>query len=606
MTRKRTALILAAMMALFQTSVLHAQDFFIHTVTKGQGLYSISRIYGISEDDIIKLNPGSDKIIRIGQELRIPTKENQQGNRFHTVERGETLYSLSRLFNVSVNDICSLNPGIDSDNLKAGAVIAIPPASDNSPANEVPEQTDSLADNGFKTQVIVKKRVTIYRICKDFGIGEEEFLDANPQYRSKRLKTGDIINIPYTAMEKEAMAMEKKKKDTEEESGKMAGTGVEQPAASTVPEADKRNDSSMPDGSDAVNAVMLLPFSFDSSVSTDRSRMTEFTRGMLMAISRLKDEGISINLKIIDTGTDARLLDNAIANGELDNADVIFGPKYNSQIEKAAQWSTAHGVPLVLPFNADDNAVYSNPHVFQLNTPQSYFHQEIYDHFVRQFRNPNIIILDNGDMDGNDMLDGLKLTAKDHGFPMTVISADTSAATAIMENLDAERQNVFIISSPDEGPLITMLPILQIVNRSKDESIRTCLFGYPEYQIYASKHLDEMSECDTWFYSWFFTNNTLKESADFSLDFIKSFNRQMMVSYPSYAPYGFDTGYYFLRGIALYGKHFEKRLNSFRTKSVQMGFKFQRLSQWGGFINHKVFFVHFTPDYKVEKIDFDK
>ncbi len=604
MSAKRTALIIASVMTLLLTQNVCAQDFFIHTVTKGQGLYSISRIYGITEDEIIRLNPESEKIIHIGQQLRIPQKKEQQGNSFHTVEKSETLYSLAKKYRVSVKEICDVNPGLTSENLKAGMVLSIPPATDNDtvPETSVPVQTESQTasagtesenaaeQNGeYKTRVEIKKRITIYRICSDFGISEEEFLKANPQYRITRLRIGDVVNIPYTRAEREVM--------------RQTAAGSSEAESRQIQEVTRRNAIH---GTNTVNAVMLLPLSLDDSLSTDRPKMVEFTRGTLMAVEKLKNEGFSVNLKVIDTGTDVRSVSNAIAHGDLDNADVIFGPKYNSQIEQVAKWSTRNQVPLVLPFNSDDKSVYDNPYVYQLNTPQSYFHQEIYDHFVQQFPNPNIIILDDGDMKRNDMLDGLKRMARDYDFPMSTIPVDTGAVSTILTLLDTTRQNVFIINNPEEGPLITMLPILQIVNRTKDENTKTCLFGYPEYQIYASKHLDEMCECDTWFYSWFFTNNTLKEAADFSLGFIKSFNRQMMVSYPSYAPYGYDAGYYFMRGIAMYGPDFDRHLDSIRTKSVQMEFKFQRISQWGGYINHKVFFVHFSPEYKVEKIDFDK
>ena len=604
MAGKRTALTIASVLALFLTHNVCAQDFFIHTVTKGQGLYSISRIYGIGEDEIIKLNPGSEKTIHIGQQLRIPQKKEQTGGTFHTVEKSETLYSLSKKYRVSIKEICDINPGLTSDNLKAGMVLSIPSATDNDTVPEAPSQVPAAAQaapaqtgpkagtkqNGeYKTRIEIKKRITIYRICNDFGISEEEFLKANPQYRTTRLSAGDIVNIPYTRAEREAM--------------RQTAASAGEDESRKIQEVTRRNAVH---GTNTVNAVMLLPLSLDDSLSSDRPKMVEFTRGTLMAVQKLKNEGLSVNLKVIDTGTDVRSVNNAIVHGELDGADVIFGPKYNSQIEQVAKWSTHNQVPLVLPFNSDDRSVYNNPYVYQLNTPQSYFHQEIYDHFVQQFPNPNIIILDDGDMKRNEMLDGLKRMAMDNDFPISTIPADTGAVSAILAHLDAGRQNVFIINSPDEGPLITMLPILQIVNRTKDTDTQTCLFGYPEYQIYASKHLDEMCECDTWFYSWFFTNNTLKESTDFSLNFIKSFNRQMMVSYPSYAPYGYDAGYYFMKGIALYGPDFDRHLDSIRSRSVQMEFKFQRISQWGGYINHKVFFVHFSPEYKVEKIDFDR
>jgi hypothetical protein len=80
----------------------------------------------------------------------------------------------------------------------------------------------------------------------------------------------------------------------------------------------------------------------------------------------------------------------------------------------------------------------------------------------------------------------------------------------------------------------------------------------------------------------------------------------MMISYPSYASYGYDTGLYFLKGLAAYGKDLDQNLDKIKTDPVQMGFKFERVNNWGGFINRKVFFIHLSNNYKVEKIDFDK
>ena len=47
------------------------QSYFLHTIEKGQSLYSIASMYGISQSDIVKLNPGSDDKIYVGRALRI-------------------------------------------------------------------------------------------------------------------------------------------------------------------------------------------------------------------------------------------------------------------------------------------------------------------------------------------------------------------------------------------------------------------------------------------------------------------------------------------------------------------------------------------------------
>ena len=600
MTGIRRILFLSACL-LFVAISAGAQEYFYHTVTKGQGLYSISRTYGVTEDEIIKLNPGSEKVIKVGQTLRIPQKKSNDSSSFHTVQSGETLYELSRRNNVTIKEICDANPGLTVESLKAGMVISIPAPTgssdepsavqDNSTGTVKQSASNSETAPDYKKIITIGRRVTIYRICKDYGISQEEFYRANPQYRSSRIRVGDKVRIPYSDDELEIM------------SGESNDAIQEDIADITLPEGIHEEEDDDDDMS--VTAAFLLPFSLDDSVATERAKMLEFYRGVLLAVEELKDEGISVTLKVYDTKDERNSITSILESNAMDDVDVIFGPKWTNHISKAAEWSTSHNVPLVLPFNSNADDVFGNPHVFQLNTPQSYFHQEIYDHFIEQFRHSKIIVLDAGEMNRNTFLDGLLTTAADHRIPTVTIPIGTNIDN-IMSNLDPERKNIFIINTSASGPLITVLPTLQLINRTKDPSVQTSLFGYPEYQIYATDHIEELYECDTWFYTWFYTNNTLRESVDFGTRFIRSFSRQMMTSYPSYAPYGYDTGYYFLKGIALYGDKFEKNLDHIETDPVQMGFKFERVNNWGGFINRKVFFIHFSNEYTVGKIDFEK
>lgn len=64
-------------------TALHAQNgnnYFLHTVSKGQSLYSIASMYHVTVDDIVRLNPGSDKQIRAGEALKIPQTNNVSSN----------------------------------------------------------------------------------------------------------------------------------------------------------------------------------------------------------------------------------------------------------------------------------------------------------------------------------------------------------------------------------------------------------------------------------------------------------------------------------------------------------------------------------------------
>lgn len=584
-----------------------AQEYFMHTVTKGQGLYSISRMYGVTEDDIIKLNPGSEKVIKAGQELRIPNRQQPSNGHFHTIQKGETLYRLSVENRVSVKEICDANPGLSADNFKIGQVITIPAVSDEDPLASTFESggaqvsiktikdVELIAQDTSKYKLVhtVARRETIYKLCKMYDITQTEFLDANPEYRYTKLRRGAQVNIPFSA------------KEIEERNSKRqaAITRIE-----SIPDQDlfRMNEPKLAPKRNYVNAALILPLSLNDSATTEQKKMIEFYQGMLLALDKLKNEKISVNLKLIDSDVESKSLVPLLESGQLDSMDIVFGPKWNSHIKQAAAWSTKKHIPLVLPLNSNADDVWNNPYVYQLNTPQSYFYDEIYDHFFQEFTNPNIILLDADEFKRNDFVEGLKKKLDEKNVSYSTVPVDT-AAQRLVDLLVPQKQNIFIINSESSGALTTMLPVLQIVNRTKQPEIETHLFGYPEYQIYASDHLDEMYEVDTWFYSWFYTNNMLQESIDFGTSFRRAFSRQMLMSYPSFASYGYDTGYFFLKAISKYGKEdIDQHLNSLKTKPVQMGFKFERVNNWGGFINRKVFFVHFSNDYKVQKIDFDK
>ena len=583
-----------------------AQEYFMHTVTQGQGLYSISRMYGVTEDDIIKLNPGSEKVIRTGQELRIPNRQQPASGKFHTIQKGETLYRLSVENRISVKELCDANPGLSAQNFKIGQVITIPAPSDQDPltstienaGDDAPQEIKADAHTlqsdtaRYKATHVVQKRETIFRISRNYNISQAEFLEANPEYRYTKLKQGAVVKIPFSREE-----TERRKRLLSEAQNRMQ----------SIPDSTlfRMNDITYGTTHEGVlTAALILPFALEDSATTDQKKMVEFYQGMLLALDRLKNEGVSVNLKVFDSKGDDTSIEPLLESGQFDDVNVIFGPKNTTHIAEAARWSTTHQIPLVLPMNSNADDVFNNPYVFQLNTPQSYFHQEIYNHFLEQFPNPNVIILDADEYRKNDFIDGLKTTLADRNIPFSTVMVDT-AYQELMDTLVSGKQNIMIINSPSSGPLNTMLPVLQLITRSKAPEVETHLFGYPEYQIYAQDHLDELYEVDTWFYSWFYTNNLLKESVDFNTLFRRSFSRQMMISYPSFASYGYDTGYYFLKGLATYGKDFENHLNDLQTDPVQMGFKFERVNNWGGFINRKVFFVHFSNDYKVEKIDFD-
>ena len=98
----------------------------IYTVQSGDTLYSIARRFNTTVDAIKRLNNLTSDILSIGQQLIIPTTSSSgSGNQIYTVQSGDTLYSIARRFNTTVSDIIRLN-NLTSDILSIGQQLIIP------------------------------------------------------------------------------------------------------------------------------------------------------------------------------------------------------------------------------------------------------------------------------------------------------------------------------------------------------------------------------------------------------------------------------------------------------------------------------------------------
>ncbi len=105
------------------SDVTPEDDYIIYTVKSGDNLYSLARTYNTTVGDIKSLNNLTSDILSIGQVLKIPTKIGEVTT--YTVVKGDSLYSIARKFNTSVNTLKSLN-NLTSDILSIGQVLLIP------------------------------------------------------------------------------------------------------------------------------------------------------------------------------------------------------------------------------------------------------------------------------------------------------------------------------------------------------------------------------------------------------------------------------------------------------------------------------------------------
>ena len=613
-------LLILALAATAQHVVAQTENYFLHTVTKGQGLYSISRMYGVTEADIIALNPGSEVVIKAGEQLRIPQAKKVQettntiptttttvsdGERFHTIKVGETLYRLTVIYGLSAQEICNANPGLSAENFKVGQVIIIPQKKEEEPvATTMPKITEpvpQIAEEAqpeakkpkCRTEHLVKRKESIYRISRMYGITEQELIDANPELRERKMKTGEVLCIPYPHAEQEVVAPVQPKPEP----------------IVVIPTNEDLFAESKGEGKqiEQIKAAIILPLMLADSISSEQMKMVEFYEGVLLALDSLKKQGVSVDLHIYDSGNKWASIAPILKKPEMRSMNIIIGPAYETHIAEAAAFADTTGIRLVIPFARQVDEVFTNPYIYQVNTPQSYFYSEVYDHFFMQFPHPNVIFFDSPEEKDDNMVAGFKRELNDRGIPYTVLLADTATnKDTILTVLDTERQNILMMTSEKIGGLNHMMPVFQLTKRDTAATkFDIHLFGYPQYQVYTNNHLASFYEIDTYFYSSFYTNNLLPEAKDFHQKYRRTYSKEIVNRYPKYAILGFDIAYYFLKALHLYGTDMENRLGEMQYTPLQTGFKFERVNNWGGFINRKVFFVHFSDDYKLQTIDFD-
>lgn len=310
--------------------------------------------------------------------------------------------------------------------------------------------------------------------------------------------------------------------------------------------------------------------------------MVEYYEGLLMAVDSLKRTGTSIDLYTYNSGPESASLNSILGKSEMKDMDIIFGPLYQQHIEPLAEFAKKQDTRLVIPFTSKDNTVFQNPAVYQINTPQSYLYSEVYDHFVRQFPNANVIFIEasQGAKDKAEFIKGLKDELRNRSIPMKSLKEDVTVES-LKTVLRTDRENIFIPTSGSNLTLIKILPQLTLLVREQPES-RVHLFGYPEWQTYTKDHLEAFFELDTYFYSSFYTNNLLPAAINFTKSYRRWYGKEMDERYPKFGMLGFDTGYFFLKGLARYGSSFEKNMQGLDLVPIQTGFKFQRVNNWGG------------------------
>ncbi|KAA6339457.1 hypothetical protein EZS27_012623, partial [termite gut metagenome] len=439
----------------------------------------------------------------------------------------------------------------------------------------------------------VKRNETLNSISKDYNVSIEDLIVANPELESDGLKKENYICIPAIVEATDKKEEEVILPSIPNQTIKTTATGnIER--GTTLPIHRNQGKGS------TVKAAIILPFSEVES----RTRMVEYYEGFLMAVDSLKRTGVSVDLYVYDSGGQNASILSILQQKEMVDMDVIFGPLYSKHIKPLANFAKANKIRLVIPFTSKDNEVFSNPYIYQINTPQSYLYAEVYTHFAHEFKGTNVVIWNTGEQQSDyEFTKGIR-RLPNKPFTVRVLEKEDIAAGMIRDAFSSTQTNIVIPTSNSNAALVKLISqLLATFGKMREDDIR--LFGYPDWQAYAKDHIDEYFEWDTYFYSSFYTDNLMPEVMNFTKNYRKWYSKDTANTYPKYGMLGYDTGFYFLKGLFTYGSELENNLSNVEFTPIQIGFKFSRANNEGGFINKQLFFVHFTKEHEIIKMNFD-
>lgn len=448
---------------LFQLSTLSAsaQEFKYHTVEAGETVYSIAKAYNISEEAIYKYNPDAKGNLEVSSKLVIPLSQQKKETSTetediqfitHTVKRKETLYRLSKDYNVEIDEIKRFNKHLYSEELKRGEEILIPQRKKAAGNTELASSRELDIPKAVNQEIsetrehVVLPKETKYGIARKYGITVKELEELNPKVDVLKpgvmIRVGtDVLDEPviltdevfefYEVKPKETLFGLSRKFDVSQDSlmslnpaledGLKIGMVLKVPntddednlpgeTEDLASEAENENANKKLDLSNKLSnfntkeLVVLLPYnlsqidqdsisSYKDAILDDRVlRISlDFYSGVKMAVEKAKSFGISTQLKTYDTRRNVQEVTNIISSNDFSSVDAVIGPLLQNTTEAAAARLAQYNVPVISPLSNREMRSYQN--LFQSRPTDEILKNAMFDYLEKNAVGKNVIII---------------------------------------------------------------------------------------------------------------------------------------------------------------------------------------------------------------------
>lgn len=489
----------------------------------------------------------------------------------HVVTAGETLYSISKNYGLTVTDILNANPGL-TDMVMAGQTIKIPAASSNPEIKKL---------NPCKQTHLVQKKETIYGIAHQYNITEDELIAANPVLSNGKLKKGMELCIPHTNEEKQAH----NKQQTE-----------------LIEKAEAKRQEQLIKYYDVIKIAVIAPFALDQETkSADAKKAADFYKGILMAADTLKHKGISTEFYTYEEiGSDGSGMAEIINKPMLKNCNLIIGPFKPANVEAIAYFAKANNIPLVAPMSLKGANLPSINNLFAVSAPSQDIYPYVFSKFINTYKGCNIVFAQVNDAKNNNEYNNkFKAALEAGGISYITLTAEEIALKK--DTLDTQKTNVIIPSSGSENAFKILTQNLNKLGAA-NANYKIRLFGYPEWQTFLPRYKAMTDVYGSTFYTTFFADPSSQKIKSFDNAYNNWFQHPQQKSYPKYGVLGYDIAQCFINAIKKNGSNFSAKTIA-PYNGMQTSFKFVQQDENSTPYNSSILFVTFNTDgtYTVSK-----
>ena len=563
-------------------------DYYVYTVEPSEGLYRISKKFNVLQADIYKANPSVNEGLKAGQTLYIPVKN--QAKKIqpsttrqvieHQVVAKQTLYSISKMYGVEKEEIIRLNPEIENGIIKIGQILRIP-VSDKTKAqvqdnvakqinsdkttvqHEVKAQQPVLPKKKYVTYEVKSRKETLYGISKQFGVSINEIIEANP-YAQDGIKKGDILQIPvveenipktsgsdilHIVKPKETIyGISEQYNITKEdllranpklENGLMIGDTILITSSSPQPTTTPTDNNAIVQKA-TYRIAYMLPFSAEEDKnSTNIDRFIEFYRGSLLAMEKIKEQGISLEVYTFDTQLGTTKINDILKNGIPKTVDMIIGPAYPEQVAIVADYAKKNNVIQIVPFTSQISNSDRFALQYQFNPSSADLDKAIINNILDKHRTDNVFIVNFASQNSKSyhLPERLEKALKSNSIKYTKLKANSLTADNISA-LNRNANNLIVLSSCSTQEFKDFVGAVSADNKNYTFVVENDIFNYAK----ADKSLKNKN-----FVTYSLFNATPEDK------YLNAYSRYFTVrtqqSTPNYDLLGYDITLYFCKAL---------------------------------------------------------